>query len=153
MKLIKKNIPICIISGNFSESFIKEECINRKINLAGYHGGFFSEEETSDIISIINRFNSKVYLIGMGIPKQEYFAYELNKTQGNKIIICVGNLVEFYFGTIKRAPLFFQKLGIEWVFRLITEPKRLLKRYLIGIPYFIYLGLKIKLKNKRSELY
>ncbi|HSP87363.1 MAG TPA: WecB/TagA/CpsF family glycosyltransferase [Ignavibacteriaceae bacterium] len=143
-QLIKKNIPISFIGGDFSEDFIREECVKRNINIAGYHSGFFNSTKTKEVINIVKEYKSQVYFIGMGVPKQEMFAYELSKNSENKLIICVGNFFEFYFGTIKRAPVFFQKIGAEWLFRLITEPKRLWKRYLLGIPEFIYRGIKIK---------
>ncbi|MDO8549351.1 MAG: WecB/TagA/CpsF family glycosyltransferase [Ignavibacteria bacterium] len=143
-EIIKKGIPIGFVGGNFSESFIKEECYKRRINLAGYYPGYFDEEQVTNIISMINQFKSRVYFIGMGVPKQEFFAYELSKTSDDKIIVCVGNFLEFYFGRVKRAPVVFRKLGIEWLFRLITEPKRLWKRYLMGIPEFIYRAIKLR---------
>ena len=143
-QLIKKNIPISFIGGDFSEDFIREECVKRNINIAGYHSGFFNSTKTKEVINIVKEYKSQVYFIGMGVPKQEMFAYELSKNSENKLIICVGNFFEFYFGTIKRAPVFFQKIGAEWLFRLIIEPKRLWKRYLLGIPEFIYRGMKIK---------
>ena len=141
-EIIKKKIQISFIGGNFSESFIKEECNKRKINLTGYHNGYFDETSATNVINKVNEFNSRIYFIGMGVPKQELFAYELSRIQNDKIIICVGNFLEFYFGTVKRAPVISRKLGIEWLFRLITEPKRLWKRYLIGIPEFIYRAIK-----------
>jgi N-acetylglucosaminyldiphosphoundecaprenol N-acetyl-beta-D-mannosaminyltransferase len=73
----------------------------------------------------------------MGVPLQEKIAFELSKRINGLQIICVGNFLEFYFGTIKRAPKFLHNSGFEWIFRLLTEPRRLWKRYLIGIPVFI----------------
>jgi N-acetylglucosaminyldiphosphoundecaprenol N-acetyl-beta-D-mannosaminyltransferase len=118
-QLIKKNIPISLIGGNFSEKFIREECAKRNIKLTGYHNGFFYANKAKEVISIVKEYKSQVYFIGMGVPKQEMFAYELSKNSDNKIIICAGNFLEFYFGTVKRAPLFIQKIGAEWFFRLL----------------------------------
>jgi exopolysaccharide biosynthesis WecB/TagA/CpsF family protein len=84
----------------------------------------------------------------MGVPKQELFAEQLIRTSNERVIICVGNFLEFYFGTKKRAPYFLQKIGFEWMFRLLSEPKRLWRRYLLGIPLFIYRVIKIKLGIK-----
>ena len=147
-EIINKKIPISFVGGNFSENFIKEECTKRKINFGGYYNGYFNETESANVIKIINQFYSQVYFVGMGVPKQEFFAYELTKNSKDKLIICVGNFLEFYFGTIKRAPVIFQKLGIEWLFRLITEPKRLWKRYIFGIPEFLYRAIKMKMEQQ-----
>ncbi len=146
-EIIKKKMPVCFIGGNFSEKFIKKECEKRKINFAGYHYGYFNDADVTNIINKINLFDSQIFFIGMGVPKQEFFAYELSKNSDDKVIICVGNFLEFYFGTIKRAPVILQKLGVEWLFRLMTEPGRLWKRYLIGIPEFFYRAIKMKLNG------
>ena len=84
----------------------------------------------------------------MGVPQQELFAEKLLRIPDSKVVICVGNFLEFYFGTKKRAPVFIQKIGMEWLFRLITEPGRLWNRYLIGIPLFIFRILKLKFEGK-----
>jgi exopolysaccharide biosynthesis WecB/TagA/CpsF family protein len=69
---------------------------------------------------------------------------------GGKVIICVGNFFEYYFGTKSRAPVVFRKAGFEWAFRMASEPGRLWSRYLIGIPKFIYRAFRIKLSSKKE---
>lgn len=136
---------IFIVGGNFDEDLIRNNLEEKKIELAGYHSGFFKEEERNDLIKKIVFNECRIILVGMGVPEQEIFAQVVSDYSYNKIIICVGNFFEFYFGRIKRAPVFIQKIGLEWMFRIITEPKRLWQRYLLGIPEFIYRGMKIKL--------
>ena len=142
--LIQKNIPIGIVGGNFESAFISKKTEEKKLNLVAYFNGFFQEDQSENIINELTSVNSPVYIIGMGVPRQEFFAEKLSNVSNSGIIICVGNFLEFYFGTKKRAPVFFQNLGIEWVFRLGTEPVRLWERYLIGIPLFFYRLLKLK---------
>lgn len=137
-KIIEERIPIVIIGGKFTEQFIKEKSSEKGINLNYYHHGYFNETEYEEVITKINSSHSHFIFIGMGVPEQEYFAQRLNKEIKNKIIICTGNFFEFYFGSVKRAPLFFRKAGLEWIYRLFTEPKRLWRRYIFGIPEFIY---------------
>lgn len=149
-ELISRKYTLAIVGGNFDEEFVKKESINRGINFVGYHNGYFNESKTDDVIEYLNNINYQVCLVGMGVPKQEIFAEKLSKTKKSKMIICVGNFLEFYFGTKKRAPVFIQTIGLEWLFRLITEPRRLWQRYLIGIPVFFYRIFKIKiLKSDR----
>ena len=142
-KLIENKESVFIIGGKFDESFLVKYLNEKGINLAGYWQGFFSEQEAKDILHKASK--AKYILIGMGVPGQEYFADEIIKSLPGKTIICVGNFLEFYLGSIKRAPVIFQKLGIEWVFRLLTEPGRLWSRYILGIPEFFYRIIKIKL--------
>lgn len=147
-ELIEKNIPIVIIGGSFEESFIIKEAKKRGINLVHYKNGFFDESDVDYIVRQMNNLDVKVIFIGMGVPKQELFAEKLSKSLKNKVIICVGIFFEYYFGTTKRAPVFIQKIGLEWMFRLITEPKRLWRRYIIGIPEFIFRVIKMKFGSK-----
>lgn len=143
-ELISRKYSLTMVGGNFDEEYVKNESIKRGINFIGFQNGYFDELKTKEIIENLNRFNSQVYIIGMGVPKQEIFTEKLSQTLNSKVIICVGNFLEFYFGTKKRAPEFVQNIGMEWLFRLFTEPRRLWKRYLIGIPVFFYKIFKIK---------
>ena len=142
--LISKDIPVAIIGGNFERSFILREAKNSGINLVYYKSGFFAEPEVDNIIDQLNRLDVQVIFVGMGVPKQELFAEKLSISLHNKIIICVGIFFEYYFTTTKRAPVYIQKIGFEWMYRLLSEPKRLWRRYLIGIPEFIFRVIKIK---------
>lgn len=147
-ELIRKKIPLVFIGGDFGSESLKTEAELRNINLLAYQNGYFKADETTTIIKSLAPKNALVYFIGMGVPKQELFAEQLCNSLQNKIIICVGNFLEFYFGTTKRAPVFIQKIGLEWMFRLLTEPKRLWRRYLIGIPEFIFRVIKMKFGSK-----
>jgi N-acetylglucosaminyldiphosphoundecaprenol N-acetyl-beta-D-mannosaminyltransferase len=147
-ELIRKKIPLVIVGGNFDKKFVQDETKKRGINLVAYNTGYFEEIQSDIIITELSKINARVFIVGMGVPKQELFAEKLSQTSDPKVIICVGNFFEFYFGTKKRAPVFIQKIGMEWVFRLITEPGRLWNRYLIGIPLFIYRILKLKFEGK-----
>jgi exopolysaccharide biosynthesis WecB/TagA/CpsF family protein len=143
-KLINDKKPIFIVGGRLKESFLDKVLNEKGINLAGYNNGFLSDHEKIDLVERICKNKAKFVLVGMGVPQQEFFAHEISKSSSNKIIICVGNFMEFYFGTVKRAPVIFQKLGIEWLFRILTEPRRLWKRYILGIPEFLYRIIKLK---------
>lgn len=143
-ELILRKISIAIVGGDFDEKFFTAKCNDKKINMVCYQNGFFTEKHSEYIIKELGAVNASVFIIGMGVPKQELFAQKLAESLNNKIIICVGNFLEFYFGTKKRAPVFIQKIGFEWLFRLFTEPRRLWNRYLIGIPLFFFRILKLK---------
>jgi len=145
IKLIKETKQkIYLVGGNFEEDFLKKNLETSGIELSGYYNGFFNEDERNRIIKKIVFDECRIILVGMGVPKQEIFAQLVSNYSYNKIIICVGNFLEFYFGKIKRAPSLIQQLGLEWLYRLITEPKRLWKRYLLGIPEFIYRAIKFR---------
>lgn len=98
----------------------------------------FSDEENRDIIEAINRANPDLLWIGMTAPKQEKWAYrhwkELN-------IHChcgtIGAVFDFFAGTMERAPIWWQEHSLEWLYRLIKEPRRMWRRYIIGNTLFI----------------
>jgi N-acetylglucosaminyldiphosphoundecaprenol N-acetyl-beta-D-mannosaminyltransferase len=136
---------IYLIGGMFDENFLSDKLFKKNINLAGYNNGFFNDQNIDSITNKIDSTSAEVIIIGMGVPKQELFADRISRSVRCKIIICVGNFFEFYLGTKKRGPEFFRNIGLEWLFRLKTEPKRLWKRYIVGIPLFFYNVLKMKL--------
>jgi len=94
-------------------------------------------EEENDIIDSINNSNIKILFVGLGCPKQEIWMKE-NKEKLNCIMIGVGAAFDFISGNKKIAPLWMQKVGLEWLHRFFSEPKRLWKRYLKHNPRFIY---------------
>jgi exopolysaccharide biosynthesis WecB/TagA/CpsF family protein len=148
-ELIRRKIPLTIVGGNFSERFILEKTTQSGINLVKYHSGFFSVSQTEKVIKCVGNSSSRVFIIGMGVPRQEIFAHLLSQELNSKVIICVGNFLEFYFETKKRAPVFLRKIGLEWLHRLLLEPKRLWKRYIIGIPIFIIQIVRLKYQRKK----
>ena len=99
----------------------------------------FSDEDNREIIDAINDANPDLLWIGMTAPKQEKWTYshwkELN-------IHChvgtIGAVFDFFAGTVERAPLWWQEHGLEWLYRLLKEPKRMWRRYIIGNTLFLW---------------
>ena len=99
----------------------------------------FSEEENHAIIEAINQAKPDLLWIGMTAPKQEKWLYQhWDKLNINCHVGCVGAVFDFYAGTIKRAPQWWLDHSLEWVYRLLKEPKRMWRRSVIGIPLFLY---------------
>ena len=99
----------------------------------------FSEEDNRAIISAINEAKPDLLWIGMTAPKQEKWTYQHWKELDiNCHVGTIGAVFDFYAGTAKRAPLWWQRHGLEWLYRLVKEPKRMWRRYVIGNPLFIW---------------
>ena len=96
------------------------------------------------ILEKINQSNADIIFLGLGTPYQEKWIATLGKKCNIPIQIAVGSGIDFLSGTYQRAPKVMQNIGMEWLFRLFLEPKRLWKRYLLGIPHFLVLILKQK---------
>lgn len=99
----------------------------------------FSEEENRAIIEAINRAHPDLLWIGMTAPKQEKWAY---RHWDELDIHChcgtIGAVFDFFAGTMERAPLWWQEHSLEWLYRLLKEPKRMWRRYIIGNTLFIW---------------
>lgn len=94
----------------------------------------FSEEENQAIIEAINRANPDLLWIGMTAPKQEKWAYRhWNELDIHCHCGTIGAVFDFFAGTMERAPLWWQEHSLEWLYRLLKEPKRMWRRYIIGI--------------------
>lgn len=99
----------------------------------------FSDEENEAMISAINHSNPDLLWIGMTAPKQEKWAYtHLDCLDVHCHIGTIGAVFDFFAGTVKRAPERWQRAGLEWLYRLLSEPRRMWRRYFIGNAKFIY---------------
>lgn len=97
----------------------------------------FSPEENIEMLEKINAFKPDVLFVGMTAPKQEKWSYEHSGKIESGHICSIGAVFDFYAGNIKRAPVWMIDMGMEWFYRLIKEPKRLWRRYIIGNIRFI----------------
>lgn len=105
------------------------------IQIAGYHNGYFSESEEGKIVDEINNSKADVLFVCLGAPKQELWIHRNKHRINCKIAMGVGGSVDIYAGTAKRAPEIYQKMGLEWFYRLAKEPWRF-KRMLV-LPKFL----------------
>ena len=106
----------------------------------------FSVEENKDIIKAANEANPDLLWIGMTAPKQEKWAYQFWKELNIHCHVgTIGAVFDFYAGTIKRAPKWWQDNSLEWLYRLIKEPRRMWRRYLMGNVKFLFNIIQEKL--------
>ena len=105
----------------------------------------FSEEDNKAMIDTVNSVNPDLLWIGMTAPKQEKWAYvHLDELNVHSHIGTIGAVFDFFAGTVQRAPQWWQKNGLEWAYRLLKEPKRMWRRYVIGNTLFLWNILKEK---------
>ena len=105
----------------------------------------FSEEDNKAIISAINNANPDLLWIGMTAPKQEKWTYSRWKELDIHCHVgTIGAVFDFFAGTLERAPIWWQRHGLEWLYRLIREPRRMWKRYIIGNALFLWNVMKEK---------
>jgi len=107
--------------------------------ISGSRNGYYKPEEEQSIFDMINETKPDILLLGMSSPKKELFFQSYKQNLKAKYILGVGGYFDILSGRIKRAPIWMQNSGMEWLYRLIQEPRRLWKRYLIGIIQFFWL--------------
>jgi exopolysaccharide biosynthesis WecB/TagA/CpsF family protein len=120
-----------------------------RIELVGMHEDRFREatpEEDRHDIEKINASGAHIVLVGRGCPRQEIWVSDhLGKIDA--VMMAVGAAFDFHAGRLKQAPRWMQDAGLEWLFRLTMEPRRLWKRYAVTNSYFIYLLIKKKCRR------
>ena len=104
------------------------------LNIVYYHNGYFDND--SEIYEELKSKSPKLILVALGSPKQEFFIYNAKKVLNPCLMVGIGGSLDVWSGTVKRAPKAFQKLGLEWLYRTVTQPSRL-KRIFPTIPMFL----------------
>ena len=133
----------------------KEQVVKKIVNhysekysnkiIAGYRNGYFDNNEEKILIDQIIKSKANLLFVAMTSPKKEIFLnkYKIELKSVN-LIMGVGGSFDVISGEVKRAPLFMQKIGLEWFYRFIQEPRRMWKRYLIGNLKFIIIIFKAR---------
>jgi len=98
-----------------------------------------NQKESHDIITMINNTSADILWVGLGAPKQEYWMKNHRSNLNAPVMIGVGAAFDFISGSKRQAPRWMQRIGCEWLFRLLCEPKRLWRRYIVGNTRFIFL--------------
>lgn len=109
--------------------------------------GFFKPTDLDGILSQLKAYQPDILLVAMGVPRQELFIDEHITSEHCTIASAVGALFDLHTGRVQRAPHWVQKVHMEWAHRLLQEPRRLAKRYLIGNPVFLWRVAKAWLKG------
>ncbi len=119
-----------------------------ELKIAGYESPPYrelSDEEVGEVCSRVNSSGAGLVFIGLGCPKQDLFANRIRE-QVNAVQVCVGAAFDFHAGAKSIAPSWMQKTGLEWLYRLVAEPRRLWKRYLVTNSLFLW-KLSLSLLN------
>lgn len=122
-----------------------------KIKIAGRHDGYFSDDNT--MVKMINASGARLLFVGISSPKKEFFLAKALPRMAGVFAMGVGGSFDIWAGEARRAPFLMQKVGLEWLFRLFQEPRRMWRRYLIGNTTFIWIlikELRVRRKAKRT---
>lgn len=136
----------------------KEEVLQKVINkysqqyspsiIAGHRNGYFKKEEEREIVQQIADSKANILFVAISSPVKENLLYQNRDILKNvNFIMGVGGSFDVVAGHVKRAPMWMQQLGLEWFYRVLQEPKRMFKRYLVGNVKFIVLMFRYLLHN------
>jgi N-acetylglucosaminyldiphosphoundecaprenol N-acetyl-beta-D-mannosaminyltransferase len=114
------------------------------IRVCGAHHGYFSPAEEPQVIAHIAGSGAALLLVAFGAPRQDLWIHQHLRETGAVVAMGVGGLFDFYSGRTPRAPLWLREMGMEWLFRLYKEPRRMWKRYGIGNALFLVRVMKEK---------
>jgi N-acetylglucosaminyldiphosphoundecaprenol N-acetyl-beta-D-mannosaminyltransferase len=140
----------------------KEEVLQKVINkysrqyspdiIAGFRNGYFTKDEEREVVQQIADSKANILFVAISSPVKENLLYQNRDILKNvNFIMGVGGSFDVVAGNVKRAPLWLQNIGLEWFYRVIQEPKRMFKRYLIGNLKFIALIFKYILSDYKFE--
>ena len=152
-KLLKTPIKEAIPGSSFFTSYYMyhKDDADCKIFLLGAKEGIAAKTKEgvlwypAELVRIVNESGANVLLVGVGAPKQEKWIMKYrDKMHGVKVFMALGATIDFEAGTLKRAPKIWQKIGMEWLYRCMKEPKRLFKRYFVDdMQFFYYFGKQL----------
>jgi exopolysaccharide biosynthesis WecB/TagA/CpsF family protein len=112
------------------------------LQIAGYRDGYFDEADLPDVVAAINSSEANILWIGMGKPREQHVALRVKEMFTGQWIVTCGGCFDFASGKSRRAPVFLQKIGLEWLHRLVLNPRRLFWRYLTTNPVALYIALR-----------
>jgi len=140
-KIKDKNINVYFLGGK--PGVAKQAAENMKetypgIKIVGTSDGYFTKEDERALVHKIKSLNVNLLLVGLGAPRQEKWIDQYLEQLGVNVAVGVGGSLDVMAGTVKRAPNVYQKLGMEWFYRLITNPKR--AKRMMNLPKF---GIKV----------
>lgn len=109
-------------------------------------------EEEARVIGDIESSGADIVWVGIGTPKQDYWVGEFRQRLSAPALVAVGAAFDFHAGAVRQAPRWLMRCGLEWLFRLLVEPRRLWRRYIIGNPRFVWLLLRQWISGKPAKL-
>ena len=121
-----------------------------KLRVAGYCNGYFKASESAAVARAINESKADLLFVAMGSPAQEYWIAENVGLAGVRFALGVGGSFDHVSGLARRAPQWMRRSGLEWLYRLIREPRRLWRRYLIGNSVFLWLVVRQRFLGSRQ---
>jgi N-acetylglucosaminyldiphosphoundecaprenol N-acetyl-beta-D-mannosaminyltransferase len=118
-----------------------------RLRVAGYRNGYFDDSETPGVVEAIRDSGADMLYVAISSPRKEYFLGRHGQSLGVPYVMGVGGAIDVVAGVTRRAPMWLQRIGLEWAFRLVQEPRRLFRRYLVTNVRFLALVAREALRR------
>jgi N-acetylglucosaminyldiphosphoundecaprenol N-acetyl-beta-D-mannosaminyltransferase len=149
----KRDFPVFLLGATeevVSKTVEVAKIQNPNLNIAGFNNGYFWEDEEA-VVTKIRESGAKLLFVAITSPKKENFINKWQDKLGVDFVMGVGGTFDVVAGKVKRAPQWMQKAGLEWLYRVIQEPGRMWRRYLVTNSKFAWLLIKAKLRSFSSQ--
>lgn len=120
----------------------KAQVLHPSLRVAGFRDGYFAAHEQADVVAAVRDATPDILFLGFGTPAKEYFMHRHYRALGVPFVMGVGGSFDVFAGRVARAPRWMQRAGLEWLFRLAQEPRRMWRRYLVGNTRFVWLIMR-----------
>jgi len=149
----RKNVPIALLG---AKPGVAEKCATKMqallpgLDVVWHEHGYLDPDLETSRLPEIAASGARILFVAKGVPMQELWIQQYAESMNVPVVLGVGALFDFYSGDMPRAPLLVRKLRMEWAFRLLMEPRRMFRRYVVGNPEFIYRALKARFSRKTN---
>jgi len=147
----KRDFPVFLLGAKedvVAKTAEKVQALYPQLTLAGFHHGYFWDDEEA-IVQMIKDSGAKLLFVAITSPKKENFINKWQDKLGVDFVMGVGGTFDVVAGQVKRAPVWMQKYGLEWFYRIVQEPGRMWKRYLVTNSQFAWLLIKERFITKK----
>ncbi len=138
-ELLQSGTPAFLLGGasGVAEA-AKERIVSRHpaAKIVGTHNGYFAESEAKLLLSAIRKSGARLLFVGLGSPRQEEWIERHKEALGGLVVMGVGGSLDIYAGKSRRAPRLMQRMGLEWLYRLVREPRRIWR--MRALPLFFF---------------
>jgi N-acetylglucosaminyldiphosphoundecaprenol N-acetyl-beta-D-mannosaminyltransferase len=118
--------------------------------VAGARDGYFTDAQDGSVADVVRASGARALLLGLGSPRQEYWIAERLARTGCSVGLGIGGSFDVIAGNVRRAPVVWQRLNLEWLYRLVLEPQRWRRQ--LALPRFVWLALRDRIASRRSSL-
>ncbi|MDD9156056.1 WecB/TagA/CpsF family glycosyltransferase [Aliivibrio sp. S4TY2] len=148
----KRDFPVFLLGATddvVTTTSTKVKSLYPDLNVAGFNDGYFWDDEEA-IVNKIRESGAKLLFVAITSPKKENFINKWQDKLGVDFVMGVGGTFDVVAGKVNRAPKWMQNAGLEWLYRVIQEPRRMWKRYLVTNSTFAWLLFKAKINGKKT---